>query len=120
MTPEKILFNVVFFLCLCLRVFVVCVCRRVCRRVCLCVFVCVCVVWCGVCRVVWHAENLRVQTQKRLRVYVQNVPVYVGNTRTCFSTCARGAGTHGDVLNGHTGGKGEAVTVNSAHQDLPT
>ena len=39
----------VFFLCLCLRVLVVCVSS--------CVFVWCCVVLCGVCRVVWHAEN---------------------------------------------------------------
>ena len=39
---------------------------------------------------------------KRVRVYVQNVPVYAGTTRACVSTCARGAGTHGDVLNVHT------------------
>ena len=37
-----------------------------------------------------------------LRVYVQNVSVCTGTTRTCVSTCARGAGTHGDVLNVHT------------------
>ena len=37
------------------------------------------------------------------RMSVQNVPVYAGITRTCVSTCARGAGTHGDVLNVHTG-----------------
>ena len=34
---------------------------------------------------------------------VQNVPVCTGTTRTCVSICARGAGTHGDVLNVHTG-----------------
>ena len=28
--------------------------------------------------------------------------VYAGTTRTCFYTCARGAGSHGDVLNVHT------------------
>ena len=33
-----------------------------------------------------------------LRVYVQNVTVGTGTTPTCVSTCARGAGTHGDVL----------------------
>ena len=37
------------------------------------------------------------------RVSIQNVPVYAGTTRKCVSTCARGAGTHGDVLNAHTG-----------------
>ena len=40
---------------------------------------------------------------KRARVYVQNVPVHAGNTHTHVETCARGAGTHGDVLNVHTG-----------------
>ena len=40
---------------------------------------------------------------KHLRVYVQNVPVYTGTTRTCFNTCARGVDMHGDVLNVHTG-----------------
>ena len=33
----------------------------------------------------------------------KNVPVCTGTTRTCVSACARGAGTHGDVLNVHTG-----------------
>ena len=47
-------------------------------------------------------------------------------TRTCVSTCARGAGTHGDVLNLHTEGvlyvhTGEqGVIVSSAYQNLPT
>ena len=50
-----------------------------------------CVVWCGV---VWHVENLRVQ--------IQIVPVCASTTRTCVSTCVRGARTHGDVLNVHT------------------
>ena len=31
-----------------------------------------------------------------------NVHVCTGTTRTCFNTCARGAGIHGDVLNVHT------------------
>ena len=38
---------------------------------------------------------------KRLRVYVV---VCAGTTRTRVSTCARGAGTHGDVSNVHMGG----------------
>ena len=63
-----------------------------------------CVVWCGgvvvwwcgvVCGAAWHAE-------KNLRVYIQNVPVCTGTTRTCVTTCGRGAGTHEDVLNLHT------------------
>ena len=37
-----------------------------------------------------------------LRVYIYNVPVFAGTTRTCVSTCARGAGIHEDVLDGHT------------------
>ena len=40
---------------------------------------------------------------KRPRVYVQKVPVCAGTTPACGNTCARGAGTHGDVLNPHTG-----------------
>ena len=42
----------------------------------------------------------RVYVQNALRVLIQNVPVCTGTTRTCL--CARGAGTHGDVLNQHT------------------
>ena len=38
----------------------------------------------------------------RLRVYVQNVPVCTGTTRTHVETCARGASTNVDVLNVHT------------------
>ena len=75
---------------LCVVVVVVCVW-------CVCVCVCVC---CGTlkkCR-----KKTRVWVQKRHRVYVQNVPLYTSTTRTCVSTCARGAGTHGDVLNVHT------------------
>ena len=92
------------FLCLCLRVLVVCV------VVCGCVFVwCLCgVVWCGVvwclcgvCCVVWTLKTPCVDS-KRLHAYIRNAPVYAGNTRTCFSTCVRGAGIHGDVLNLHT------------------
>ena len=40
--------------------------------------------------------------KKRLRVYIQNVPVYAGTTRTCFATCASVAGIHWDVLSVHT------------------
>ena len=57
-----------------------------------------CLVCCVLCVVVCHAEN------PSPRVSVQNVPVCTGTTRTCIKTCARGAGTHGDILNGHTGG----------------
>ena len=51
---------------------------------------------------VWCVWCPRVYVQKRLRVYVQNVPVCTGTTPACGNTCGRGAGTHGDVLNLHT------------------
>ena len=77
----------------------------------------------GVACVVWHAENVRVWIQKRLRVYVQNVPVCIGTTRTCLTTFARVASKHGDVLKVHT----EAflklhtgVIASSAYQEKPT
>ena len=64
---------------------------------------------CGVCLCVLKHDgktwkNPLFGFKKRLRVYIQNVPVYAGTTRTCVETCARGAGTHGDVLNPHTEG----------------
>ena len=59
----------------------------------------VCVV-CGMCP---HNRSPCVHST-RPRVYVQNVPVCTGTTRTHVSTCARGVGTHGDVLGGHTWG----------------
>ena len=40
---------------------------------------------------------------KTLRVSIQNVLVCTGTTPTCATTCVRGAGTHGDVSNVHTG-----------------
>ena len=55
---------------------------------------------------------------KRPRVYVQNVPVYAGTTRTCVSTCGRGAGTHGDVLNVHTGTFFQCVTPHTTPHTL--
>ena len=71
------------------------------------------VVWSAVCVVVAVAVVVVVVVvcvcgvvpcvdSRRHRLYIQNVPVYAGNTRTCFSTCACVAGTHGDVLNVHT------------------
>ena len=35
------------------------------------------------------------------RVSIRHVSVCTGTTRTCVSRCARGAGTHGDVSDGH-------------------
>ena len=57
--------------------------------------VCVVVVMVCACAVVRHAENPR--------VYIQNVPVCTGTTPASGNTCGRGAGTHGDALNVHTG-----------------
>ena len=55
---------------------------------------------------------------KRLHVYIRNVPVCTGTTRTCVETCARGAGTHGDVLNAHTGGHRQFCLPKFAHIGL--
>ena len=49
-----------------------------------------------------NVEKNRVWIQKRLHVYILNVSVCTGTTPACVTTCARGAGTHGDVLNVHT------------------
>ena len=55
-----------------------------------CVVVCVvCGVWCDT------LEEPPCARSKR--------PVCTGTTRIHVSTCARGAGTHGDVVDGHTG-----------------
>ena len=78
--------------------------------------VCVCV--CVCCGTLKKRGKNRVWIQKRLRVYIQNVPVCTRTTRTCVTTCRRDAGTHGDVLNAHTGGQG--VIASSAYQNLPT
>ena len=74
----------------------------------LCCVVCDIVVVVSVCGVVWHAE--------KKSVYVQNVPVCTSTTRACVETCGCGAGTHGDVLDGHT----ERRVASSAYQNLPT
>ena len=77
---------------------------------CLWCVVCVCV-RCGVvggrgvslvCGTLKNRGKNRMWIPTRLRVHIQNVPVCTGTTSTCFSVCARGAGTHGDVLNVHT------------------
>ena len=74
--------------------------------------------WCVMlcCVVLSFVVRCGVQHAEKTRVSVQNVPVCTiktspcipaGTTRTCVSTCARGAGMHGDVLDGHTGEEGE-------------
>ena len=70
----------------------------------------------------------------RPRVCVQNVYVCAGNMPTCFYTCGHVAGTHGNVLNAHTGtfsmhtrrgggeegrGRERRVIASSAHQNGP-
>ena len=80
-------------------------CVMLCESACVVVVVVVAVVllvvvvcvWC-VCVCVFGV----VWIPTRLRVNIQNVPVYAGTPRTCVSTCARGAGTQGYVLNVHT------------------
>ena len=59
---------------------------------------------CGVCMFcgVWWCLVCGVAHRKNLRVQIQNVTVCTGTTRTCVTTCGRGVGTHGDVLNLHT------------------
>ena len=93
-----------FFLCLCLCHSVMW-CVSLCVVVWLCVCV-VCVVWCGVvCLCVARLgtrKNPPCVGSTRPRVYIQYVSVYAGTTRTCWNTCARDAGIHGDVLNAHT------------------
>ena len=84
-------------LSLCVVCFVLCVCS-------LCVL---CVVGVQSVGVVCHAEPPlplppRVYVQNALRVHNQNVSVCTGTTPASFTTCGRGAGTHG-VLNEHTG-----------------
>ena len=67
--------------CVMLLVVVVCVC---------CVCVCVC---CGTLKKT--RKNPPCVHPRRLRVSIQSVLVYAGTTRTCVSTRARVAGTHG-------------------------
>ena len=82
-------------------------------------------VWCVCCGTLKKRGKPVFGFKKRLRAYIQNVSVNAGTTRACVETCARGAGTHGDVferthgdvLNPH-GEQG--VIVSSAYQNLPT
>ena len=86
-----------------------------------CVFsVCVC---CGTLK---KRRETRMWLLSASVLYIQNVPVYAGTTRTCVETCARGAGTHGGrferthqgVFESTHGGQG--VIASSAYQNLPT
>ena len=109
--------SVCVLLCLCLCV--LCCVVSVCGVVCLCCVVCVvvlcCVVLCCVCVVcgaAWHAEKTSVCRFKTSPcVRSQRPRVNAGTTRTCVETCARGAGTYGDVLNPHTEGRGSSPVL---------
>ena len=58
-----------------------------------CVSVC-CVLLCVSLCVVWHDENVPCVDSRTPPCVHSKRPMYAGNTRTCVSTCARGAGTH--------------------------
>ena len=66
----------------------------------LCVVCCgmLCLV-CGVC----HAEKPMCPLNTSPCVCSKRPRVYRHHAQTCFNMSARGAGTHGDVLSGHTG-----------------
>ena len=76
----------------------------------------------GVC-VLRHGEktwkNPCVDSKNASVCTFKTSPVYAGTTRTCVETCARGAGTHGDVferthgdvLNPHTGSRGSSSVL---------
>ena len=55
----------------------------------------VCGAWRGTLKTPWADST-------RLHVYIRNVPVYAGNTRTYFSARARDDRRHREVLNVHT------------------
>ena len=92
----------VFFLCLCLSLSLS-PCGVVCRDV-LCFVDVVCVVCVNVCVLV--CDTLRnsvcpLNTSPCVRSKRPRVSRH--HAHTCFNTCARGAGTNGEVLNVHTG-----------------
>ena len=91
-------------LCLCLSR-----CLSLSVSVCLCLSPCC--VWC-VCLGVGRGEGPCVRS-KRLRVSIQNVPLCTGITRTCVSTCARGASTHGGRFESTHGGLQRATAMHS-------
>ena len=108
-----------------------CVACRVCSSIFLsfslspCDLVCVsvCVSVCVVCAVRCGTLKTPVCRLKTPPCVHSKRPVYAGNTRTCFSTCARGAGTHGEVLNVHTESVlslHTGVIASSAYQEKPT
>ena len=84
--------------------------RVLCCVLCVCSLCVVCVGWCWCSRfVTLTSPPPSPHTHPSPRVYVrnavhiQNVPVCTGTTPASVTTCGRVAGTHGDVLNVHTG-----------------
>ena len=135
----SLLFHLLFSLSLCLPFLSLCVsiallCLSLSVSVWCCVWECMCGLWC-VCRVAVVVVVIVVCVcggtlktpcvdSKRPRVYIQNVPVYAGNTRTRGKACARVASTHGNVWNVHTVAswmnKRRGVIVGSAYQEKST
>ena len=80
-------------LSLSVTVFFLSLCHCLCLRVVLCVMLCCVVLWW--CVVLWCCMSCVTRWKNpcvhstRLRVYVQNVPVFTGTTRTHVSTCVR-------------------------------
>ena len=87
---------------------------------CVCVSSCVCVVvWCGVVCAVWCGTlKTPCVDSKRFPCVDSNVPVYAGNTRTCFSACGRGANTHGKRFESTHGGHRQFCLPRTAHVGL--
>ena len=87
-----------------------------------------CGVWCVrlCCGTLKKTRKNRMWIPTRICVSIPNVLVYAAiSTRTCVSTCVRGAGTHGDVfecahggvLDGHTEGFFNVSHYNTTTQD---
>ena len=87
---------------LCCAVLPMCVCLESVYCVVLCFAVCLSCCRVVVWRVTWFGtlKNPPFVNSTRLRVYIQNVSVYAGNTY--WNTCAGVAAVDGDVLNVHT------------------
>ena len=66
--------------------------------------------------VVWHIENLFCVDSQRLRVYIQNVPVYAGTTSTCIKH-VRVVPVHTEACRMYTRGGGER-RPRFAHSEL--
>ena len=101
--------------------------RVLCCVLCVCWCCCVlCVCWCWCWCVTLtplsflpHTHPLTVCTFKTPPcAHSKRLRVYTGTTRTCVTTCRRGAGTHGDVLGVHTGH--HTARTHHDHNDIHT